>query len=81
MPDTSYGIDLPYIPDDLLEALNRQYPERCPDIGDSDRSIWLKAGARQVVNYLLDQRRRQKEAALRNSGLDSLYMEEEGDVA
>ncbi len=70
----SHGIELPYIPPDLLSSLEARYPDRCPDIQDSDRVIWFKAGQRQVVNYLIDQQSRQKEAD-RNTGLDGLFLE------
>lgn len=69
-----HGIDLPDIPDDLLAALDVKYPARCPDIHDNERLIWIKAGRREVVDYLADQRRRQQEAN-RTVGLDGFYLE------
>lgn len=59
---TINGIDLPYIPDDLLEALDKRYPNHWPGIEATDREIWFKAGERAVIDYLLDQKRRQQEA-------------------
>ena len=62
MSTNSSGIDLPYIPDDLLDALDKKFPERCPDPDDAERMIWAKSGQRSVIRYLKDQSRRQKEA-------------------
>lgn len=42
----------PYIDDLLLEWLDQQFPDRCPRISDSDRQVWMAAGARQVVDHL-----------------------------
>ena len=57
-------IDLPYIPDDLLSELDKRFPNCCPSLTATDREIWFSAGARSVIDYLLDQRRRQKEAGV-----------------
>lgn len=62
MKNTTNGIDLPHIPDDLLAALDARFPDKCPDISDPDRQIWFKAGQRSVIAILADQARRQKEA-------------------
>lgn len=64
MQRNRHGIDLPYIPDDLLAALDTKYPELCPDIRDDERTVWLKAGRRDVIRYLLDQRARQRESGV-----------------
>lgn len=43
------------LPDDvdrLIDLLDERFPERCPDPGDSERSIWIAVGARQVVRML-----------------------------
>lgn len=42
----------PVTVDQLIEALDGAFPERCPDIDDSDRQVWFKAGQRSVVNFL-----------------------------
>ena len=36
----------------LIEELARIFPNRCPDPTDSDRDIWMKVGAQQVISYL-----------------------------
>lgn len=37
---------------EFLEALESIYPLRSPDIHDSDRQVWLKAGQYSVVEFL-----------------------------
>ena len=37
---------------DLLAQLEVTFPEKCPDPNDSEREIWMKAGARRLVNSL-----------------------------
>ena len=44
---------LPPIPRELVEALDKLYPERSPDIGWSDREVWRRVGQREVVRFLL----------------------------
>lgn len=42
----------PPIDEALLKKLDETFPEKCPDINDVDRAIWLYAGQRQVVRML-----------------------------
>lgn len=55
-PNAAPAIDSP-----LLDWLDKLYPERCPDIGQSDREIWVNVGARQVVRRLRLELQRQEE--------------------
>lgn len=70
-----HGIDLPFIPDDLMEALEERFPCRSADINDADRMIWFKAGQRQVVEYLMDQKKRQRAADAVIGLKEAVYME------
>ena len=65
----SAGVDLPPIPDELIAALDERYPDRWPDIKLPDREIWYQAGQRSVINMLLDQHRRQREADKLEGGI------------
>jgi hypothetical protein len=49
----------PPIPRDLVEWLDRTYPERCPSTGDTLEDIWRYAGARHLVRALLAEHQRQ----------------------
>lgn len=50
----------PCVPKELAEHLDRAFPSKCPDIKDSERLIWMNAGRRAVVEYVLDLLRRQE---------------------
>ena len=45
-------MDLPTIPPELVEALDKLIPHRCPDPKATDREIWLYAGKRTLVDFL-----------------------------
>jgi len=34
---------------DLIDLLDRLYPDKCPSIHDTDREIWYRTGQRSVV--------------------------------
>lgn len=45
---------LPMYSEDLIRILNEWYPLKTPDINDSEREIFFKAGKREVVEVLLN---------------------------
>jgi len=57
-------IKLPAIPEPLIRILDEKFPEMSPNPKDSEREIWMKAGERRLVRFLLDQYRRQNEIIL-----------------
>lgn len=40
------------VPEDLLKELDERFPDKCPDINDSDRKIWIDKGKREVIEFL-----------------------------
>jgi len=48
-------MNLPTIPPELVAALDRLIPARCPSITDTDREIWFYAGKRGAVEWLKQQ--------------------------
>tara|TARA_R100001460_G_scaffold27334_1_gene55080 strand:+ start:1123 stop:1317 length:195 start_codon:yes stop_codon:yes gene_type:complete len=64
-------VSLPVITDELIEALDQVFPNRHPDLSLSDREVWYRAGERSVVNYLIEQQKRQKETMLNNKVLEN----------
>ena len=62
---------LPTITDELIEGLSLAFPQRHPDLSMSDRQIWYEAGKRFVVDYLIEQQKRQREAMLTSSVLEN----------
>jgi|TARA_B100001989_G_scaffold43095_1_gene26841 hypothetical protein len=62
---------LPTITDELIEGLSLAFPQRHPDLSMSDRQIWYEAGKRFVVDYLIEQQKRQRETMLTSSVLEN----------
>ena len=58
---------LPPITNELIEGLDAAFPHRHPDLSLSDREIWYRAGQRSVVDYLIEQQKRQRETMLNNT--------------
>ena len=58
---------LPFIPTDLLNELNRRYPERTPEADWSERDVWIRVGERRVIRFLNEQAKRQNENLLETS--------------
>lgn len=44
--------DLPLIPIELLEVLEKRYPNQAPRLSDEERFIWFKAGQVELVKHL-----------------------------
>ncbi len=63
-------IKLPPIDDDLIQALDNVFPNRHPDLSLSDREVWYRAGQRFVVDWLVEQQKRQNETMLTEKVLD-----------
>ena len=62
---------LPTITDELIEGLSLAFPQRHPDLSMSERQIWYEAGKRFVVDYLIEQQKRQRETMLTSSVLEN----------
>ena len=45
-------IVLPALSKDLIDKLDKLYPDKCHLLTDDDRMIWYKSGQRSVINYL-----------------------------
>ena len=45
-------IILPALSQDLINKLDKLFPDKCPLLTDSDRDVWFKVGQRSVINYL-----------------------------
>jgi hypothetical protein len=54
----------PAVPLALLTELERLWPSRPPQLKDSEREVWFKAGARSVVDFLKAQFQRQQDTVL-----------------
>ena len=45
----------PYIPLEIVEAVERMFPNRCPTQNMSDRQVWISVGSIGVARYLRSQ--------------------------
>ena len=45
----------PIIKEELIKYLNNLFPDKCPDLKDSEKEIYYKSGQRSVVNHLINQ--------------------------
>jgi hypothetical protein len=55
---------LPQTADEVVALLDETYPEQCADPSWTDREVWLRAGERRVVRFLIELRRRREEALI-----------------
>jgi hypothetical protein len=58
-------MSFPIVPQELLQELDRRFPDQCPDPSMSDRDIWIAVGARKVVNLLKREFDRQNDNILK----------------
>jgi|13_taG_2_1085334.scaffolds.fasta_scaffold09619_3 hypothetical protein len=56
---------LPRIDPKLVEALEKLFPNISPNLLDTEREVWYKAGASSVVTFLAEVLRRQSESILK----------------
>ena len=43
---------LPALSKNLIDKLDKLFPDKCADLTDDDRMVWYKSGQRSVINYL-----------------------------
>jgi len=56
--------NLPIIPSNLLDALDKLYPNRHPDLSCPEREVWFKAGQRSVIDFLIMVKKEQEKTIL-----------------
>ena len=49
---TNDELVLPALSKDLIDKLDKLYPDKCPLLTDEERMVWYKSGQRSVINYL-----------------------------
>jgi hypothetical protein len=60
MKNIDEDLVLPTKVDDLIELLNKVYPEKSPELKDDTKTIYFKAGQRDVVNFINTLKERDK---------------------
>ena len=56
---------IPYIEPALLEYLDRYYPDKAPELSWSDREVWFRRGACDVVRTIKRLHEEQQDNILR----------------
>ena len=69
--NNSDNLPFPVLSDELIKALDSHFPQRHPDLSFTDREVWSKAGQRAVVDYIIEQQKRQKETMLTDNILEN----------
>lgn len=59
--DIPMETEFPNVTKALIKSLDQLYPDSCANPTDEDRLIWIKVGQRNVVNFLIEQHKRQNE--------------------
>lgn len=42
----------PYVPPEVLRELEKRFPERSPELGESHDQLMFRGGARSVIRFL-----------------------------
>lgn len=56
----------PTVPEALVKALERRFPDRAPNMDAPEREVWASVGTVRVVRFLRQQLEQQKEELLDN---------------
>ncbi len=56
--------DFPEIPESILAALEKQFPDRAPNGDETDRQVWITTGEVRVIRFLRATFDRQNETIL-----------------
>ena len=51
----------PRISEEVITYLDDIFPDKCPNIEDSEKLVWFKSGQRSVVNHLIKENKQQEE--------------------
>ena len=54
-------IKAPRISEELIEYLDRLFPNQCAELDQDEKTIFYKSGQRSVVNHLIEKRKIQRE--------------------
>ena len=54
-------INTPRISEELIDYLDRLFPNQCAELDQDEKTIFYKSGQRSVVNHLIEKRKIQRE--------------------
>jgi len=58
---------LPHTVKGVLDLLEQAYPEKCAQLHESERQIFIRTGHREVVAFLRDLQKRTEETQLKQT--------------
>lgn len=59
-----FEAEFPTVTKTLIERLDILYPNRCPELTDPERLVWIKAGQRSVITFLCSRYEEQQKTVL-----------------
>lgn len=57
---------IPGLSKELVEALDKAFPERCAEPEWSDREVWINTGKRLAIRFIINKFNEQVKAAINN---------------
>jgi len=54
-------IKIPIITKEIIDYLDSLFPDKCPELKETEKEIFYKAGQRSVVNHLIEKLKIQEE--------------------
>ena len=45
---------IPVLTEEMIDYLDKLFPDKCADLKDTDKEIFHKSGQRSVVNHLIE---------------------------
>ena len=53
--------DIPSLCEEVIKYLDELFPDKCPNLEETEKQVWFKAGQRSVVNHLIKEQKVQEE--------------------
>ena len=54
-------IEIPILSEELIDYLDKSFPEKCADLQENEKQIFYKSGQRSVVKHLIEKYKLQQE--------------------
>jgi hypothetical protein len=60
----NHDLTIPFVDERLLDYLQRLFPDKAPELKDTDREVWFHRGSAEVIRHLQHLRSQQQENIL-----------------
>ena len=54
-------IEIPILSEELIDYLDKSFPEKCAELQENEKQIFYKSGQRSVVKHLIEKYKLQQE--------------------